>query len=109
MTDIYVPRAQQRAAKQWNGDNFAEIEEFFLKWVGPHEDTGLRNEPFDETINGRRFHSNTVDFYDGSDDMEVDPGRWIVVHLSKPRGEKGRIEVFHPEAFTERFEEATAE
>lgn len=78
---IYTHRPWKVAAVQWTGDNFDKIAEFAREYIGDPDEIGLRNEPWSETIGGRTFSSNAVQFYAWGDDQEVDPGWWIVVDV----------------------------
>lgn len=98
----YIRRPDPVAAIKWTGHNFPEVEQFVRDWIGPDDETGVRNEP-DEGWPHERFAYNTVQFTelfdDGHDDVEVDPNRWIVVHQDFPAGHRERVEVLDDDWF----------
>jgi hypothetical protein len=94
---VYTHRPWRVAAIQWTGDNLDQVKEFLRGNVGAEDETGVRTDPEDT---GR-----VLQFYGWGDDQEVDPGRWIVVHLGtvEPSGE-----VMYPDDFFGGYErEAT--
>jgi hypothetical protein len=106
----YVRKPDPVVAIKWTGYNFPEVEQFVRDWIGPDDETGVRNEP-DEGWPTDRFTYNTVQFtvvYDDStDDVEVDPGCWIVVHTGFPVGHQERVEVVDEDRFFATFEAAS--
>lgn len=98
----YIRKPDPVAAIRWTGRNFPEVEQFVRDWIGPDYDTGVRNEP-DEGWPDERFAYNIVQFelvYDNStEDVEIDPGRWIVVHTHFPVGHRERVEVLSDDDF----------
>ena len=87
---IYTHRPWKVAAILWAGTNFPDVEQFLTANVG--ENCEPRNESGEY---------NTVQFYAWGDDQEVDPGRWIVVHLGS-NGARG--EVMYPDDFRAAYE-----
>ncbi|MGK5677545.1 hypothetical protein [Actinoplanes sp. URMC 104] len=91
---LMTHRPWRIAAIQWTGHNFDEVEQFVRDYIGPDDETGVRNEP-DEGWPREKFAYNTVQFtvYGGgsTDDLDIDPGQWIVVHLDIP-ADQGSIE-----------------
>lgn len=107
MTD-YSRKPDPVAAIKWTGHNFSEVEQFVRDWIGPDDETGIRNEQ-DEGWPTERFAYNTVQFslsFDGghTDDIEVDPDCWIVVHHSFPVGNDERVEVLDDDQFNIHYE-----
>jgi hypothetical protein len=103
----YVRRHDPVAAIKWTGHNFLEVEQFVRDWIGPDDETGIRNEP-GEGWPTERFAYNTVQFTvwtdDCTDDAEVDPDRWIVVHTDFPVGHRERVEVLDDDLFRRDYE-----
>jgi hypothetical protein len=69
-------------AIQWTEDNFEQVAQFVRDYIGPDEDTGIRNEP-DGGYPDEPYTYNIVEFTTfgrgHQADVEVDPGEWIVV------------------------------
>lgn len=73
-------------AVQWTGDNKDEIERFFDDLGVGASGVDLRFSSEDDRYEEGDDHGNVVQFYsgvidaDGGADIEVDPGKWIVVN-----------------------------
>jgi hypothetical protein len=102
----YTHRPWRVAAIEWTGSNFADVEQFVRDYIGDPGEVGLRNEPWTETINGRHFSYNEIQFYAWGDDQEVDPGKVIVVPLNA--GDDARGELMSADDFRIAYEAEVA-
>ena len=108
MTSQYIRKPDPVEAIKWTGHNFPEVQQFVRDWIGPDDETGVWNEP-DDGWPHERFAYNTVQFtlnFDrGShDDIEVDPGNWIVVHTDFPARHDERVEVVDDDRFAATYQ-----
>lgn len=111
---LFTHRLWRIAAIKWTGHNFPEIQQFVRDHVGPDDETGVRNEP-DEGCPTEKFAYNMVQF----DAMgaqrrwhvELDPDRWIVVHLDIPADQdmdNRRVEVLDDDDLRIAYEQVPA-
>jgi|SRR6188768_2272872 len=102
--DQFSYRAKQNVqAAQWTGSNFPEMKDLLKdvvelnEWDGP-EIYVEEIEPYFLFSQGLREGYNILKFYASGDDMEVDPGLWVVVY------EDGEVELMEDEQFLKMFE-----
>lgn len=96
MTEYQLKR-YPTIAKQWTGDNRAEITAWFATWLD--EDMG----PYFSRDEDPEDRYDTIKFYSGDDDEEADPGAWIVV-TSVPEGR--RVDIMNRWSFQHLYEAA---
>lgn len=96
---------QQVAAIQWREDNLDEMIKLLTNVVEHDIDNvpcvyAEEIEPYFISVLGYRPGYKILKFYATSDDMEVDPGRWVVVY------EDDEVEIMNDEEFNRRFEKS---
>jgi hypothetical protein len=90
-------------AARWNGNNLKEMKDLLVNIVDQNEFDGPEVyvdhiEPFYYSDQINREGYNMLKFYAG-DDMEVDPGCWVVVY------EDGEVEIMDDAQFIKMFTE----
>lgn len=98
----YTHKPWPVAGIKWTGHNFPEVEAFVRTYIGPDDETGVRNDP-DEGWPTEKFAYNTVQFYACGDDQEVDPDGWIVVRTDLPADSRGRVWTLHDKQFLDEY------
>lgn len=93
----YVTSIEVSAA-QWTGHNLDEMKKLLKNVVDNNPWDGIEVyvdyiEPYYISSLGNRGGYNLLKFYAG-DDMEVDPGNWVVVYSD------GEVEIMDDEQFT---------
>lgn len=96
-------RAKQSIeAAQWTGSNLDEMKTLLEPYIegdeeGPYVDSEYIEEYFLRGLNRTSGGYNMLKFYAG-DDMEVDPGQWVVCY------DDGEVEIMCDEQFNRMFE-----
>lgn len=97
MKFTYVPKLEVKAA-QWNQTNLDEMKELLKdhvdhnEWDGPEVYADFIEDYFLRGLNRSGGGYYMLKFYAG-DDMEVDPGQWVVCY------DDGEVELMEDEQF----------
>jgi len=97
----YLAKQTVQAA-QWTGHNLSEMKDLLEDVLSHNPWDGLELyveeiEPYFLFSQGLREGYNVLKFYASGDDMEVDPGIWVVVYSD------GEIELMEDEQFNKMF------